>query len=128
MRPLPSEVIAGIRAILADTIAPELTNDHARSRLADIRAVLAQIDWDDAAFVLKARTSGLASQLTAAGAWAPDELPSAPQEESFDAYQQYWETLGDSAIKVMKRLAEHLAEHPQDATASAIYRDVLAAL
>jgi hypothetical protein len=128
MRPRPSEIIAGIRTILAETIAPELTDDHARSRLAEIRAVLAQVDWDDSAFALKARAATLALALAAADEWASEELPSAPDEESFDAYQQYWEALGDNAIRVLKRIAVHLEIHPQDAAASAAYRDLLAAL
>jgi hypothetical protein len=128
MRPKPSELIAGIRAILADTIAPGLTDDHARSRLDEIRAVLAQVDWDDSAFALKARTSTLALRLKAADAWTPDHLPAAPEVESFAAYQQYWEALGAQAIGVLTRLADHLVEHPQDAVASVIYRELLAVL
>ncbi len=128
MRPKPSELIAGIRAILADTIAPGLTDDHARSRLDEIRAVLAQVDWDDSAFTLKARASTLVLRLRAAAAWTLDDLPEAPEVESFDAYQQHWEALGFLAIGTLTRLADHLVEHPHDAVARVIYRELLAAL
>jgi hypothetical protein len=52
MRPTPAEVIAGVRRILKEAIEPELTSDYARSRLTEIRAVLAQVDWDDSATAL----------------------------------------------------------------------------
>lgn len=128
MRPTPSEIIAGVRSILADTIGPELADDHARSRLAEIRAVLAQVDWDDAGFALKARATALALRLTEAGQWAPDALPAAPEVESFAAYQQYWEALCDKAVQVLERIAEYLVEHPRDSVASATNQSLLSAL
>jgi hypothetical protein len=71
---------------------------------------------------------GRAQQLTAAGEWASEELPSPPDDESFDSYQQYWEALGNNAIRTLKRIAVHLEVHPQDAAASTAYRHLLAAL
>ena len=49
MRPSPAEVLAGIRRILKDVIAPEIGSELARLRLAEIRAVLAQVDWNNVA-------------------------------------------------------------------------------
>ncbi|MDO3402754.1 hypothetical protein QWI29_22160 [Mycolicibacterium neoaurum] len=127
MRPKPSEIIAGIRAILADTIAPELTGDHARSRLAEIRAVLAQVDWDDAAFTLKRRATGLAVALRDALQWV-DRLPDPPAQESFDAYLDYWEALGACAIGALDRLNVHLDDRPDDTDAWSCRHRILAAL
>jgi hypothetical protein len=127
VRPSPAEIIAGVRAILADTIAPELRSDHARSRLSEIRAVLAQIDWDNAGFVLRARTTELALRLSAAGPWVPVELPAPPQLETFEEVQRYWEQLAAVAVGVLERLSAHLETHHDDA-ALEVYRALLAAL
>ena len=54
MRPTPAETITQIRRLLKDVIEPDLQSDYARSRLREIRAVLAQTDWDDAAAGLAA--------------------------------------------------------------------------
>jgi hypothetical protein len=128
MRPKPSEIIAGIRTILAETVAPELADDHAKSRLAEIRAVLAQVDWDDAGFTLKERTTKLAAALREAGEWATEELPGSPTTETFDAYVRYWEALGRCAIGALDRLNEHLDEFPADEVAETCRRQLLATL
>lgn len=125
MKPRPSEIIAGIRTILAETIAPELTSDHARSRLSEIRAVLAQVDWDDAGFVLESRTSVLAERLAQARHWVGAPLPDLPSEHSFDAYQGYGERLGVLAIDALERLIAHLDDHPDDEAARSIYQRLL---
>jgi hypothetical protein len=52
VRPTPAELITQVRRILRDAIEPELASDYARARLAEVRAVLAQVDWDDAALKL----------------------------------------------------------------------------
>ncbi|CAA0129968.1 Uncharacterised protein [Mycolicibacterium vanbaalenii] len=119
MRPLPSELIAGIRKILADTIAPELSSDHTRARLAEIRAVLAQIDWDDGAFALKSQAAALAACLTESGSWVPEALPQPPATETLAGYVEYRDRLGAVAIDVMDRLRTHLDEHPEDLEAQA---------
>ena len=128
MRPRPSEIITGIRAILDETIAPELTSDHARSRLSEIRAVLAQVDWDDAAFALKARAVTLAQRLHDAKPWAGPALPDPPVDESFDAYLRYWDRLGVIAIAAVDRLSGHLEEYPSDDAARLTHRRLLDAL
>jgi len=125
MRPQPSEIIAGVRAILSDVIAPELTSEHARSRLAEIRAVLAQVNWDNAGFLLKARAVALAQGLVEAASWIPPDMPQPPAEDNFEAYQRYWEDLGVIAAAVLERLADHLDRHPEDHSAQADYRRLL---
>jgi ribosomal protein S15P/S13E len=125
MRPRPSEIITGIRSVLAETIEPELTSGHARSRLSEIRAVLAQVDWDDAGFQLKSRTSVLAERLAEADLWVGGALPNGPVEESFDAYQAYWEHLSALAVTSIERLTVHLDEHPKDDVARAVFERLL---
>ncbi|MCR5980595.1 hypothetical protein GDN83_23200 [Gordonia jinghuaiqii] len=125
MRPQPSEIISGIRAILDDTIAPELTSDHARSRLIEIRAVLAQIDWDNAGFELVARADSLAAGLADARHWLPGELPSPPPAADYGSYQGYHEELAALATRTLENLRSVLTEAPSDLAASAVYRRLL---
>lgn len=125
MRPRPSEIIAGIRRILADTIAPELSSEHARSRLAEIRAVLAQLEWDDAAFALKARSLTLAHRLYRAHHWVNAQLPPAPVAESYDAYLQYWDSLAALATPALARMAAHLDEYPDDELVATLFTKLL---
>lgn len=128
MRPLPSEIIAGVRAILAETIAPELTTEHARSRLAEIRAVLAQIDWDNSGFELISRTERLSGALRDARPFTDVELPDAPIEKNAAAYQRYHEQLAACATSVLAALRPRSAARPVDNEARAAYRAILEAL
>jgi hypothetical protein len=124
-RPRPSEVIAGIRAVLADVIAPELTSDHAQSRLAEIRAVLAQIDWDNTAFAMKARALALAQALSDASAWVDTALPQPPGDETLVAYEDFANALGLIAIDAIERLDSHLELQPGDEAARRAHRHLL---
>lgn len=47
MQPTPAEVIIGIRRILKEVVEPAVESEYARNRLAEVRAVLVQIDWND---------------------------------------------------------------------------------
>jgi hypothetical protein len=47
VQPTPAEVIQGVRRILRDVVEPHVDSPYARSRLAEVRAVLAQVDWND---------------------------------------------------------------------------------
>ncbi|NMH98227.1 hypothetical protein [Pseudonocardia acidicola] len=69
MRPTPSETIAGIRAILKDVVEPEVGSEYARSRLREIRAVLAQIDWNDAWAHVRRRDREIRGLLTEVREW-----------------------------------------------------------
>lgn len=125
MRPSPAEVVSGIRTILADTIAPELTSDHARSRLSEVRAVLAQIDWNDAGFILAARSRALAEQLIASSRWIRDDVPPLPVEDTYEGYQTFYEQLNTLAIEALDALRTHLGANPGDDCAFADYRALL---
>lgn len=128
MRPLPSEVISGIRALLAETIAPELSSEHARSRLQEVRAVLAQIDWDNAGFDLAHRCDVLGDALRAAERWNTEALPERPQAARLEDYQRYHDALSAMAARTLATLREPLATSPDDSDVAVAYRRVLGAV
>lgn len=47
MNPTPAEIIDGVRRILKDVVEPHVASPYALSRLAEVRAVLAQVDWNN---------------------------------------------------------------------------------
>jgi hypothetical protein len=138
MRPLPSEVIAGVRRILKDTIEPELVSGHARSRLVEVRAVLAQVDWDDAGFTAAARNRALAGALGEIAGWrAKDPVRTAaiptievvlPDRDTLAAHQAAYERLAAAAVAVVEPLETWLSEHPADEQARGLRQGLLAAL
>jgi hypothetical protein len=129
MRPRPSEVVSGIRSVLAETIGPELGSEHARARLAEIRAVLAQIDWDDAGFALLARSVELARWLERAGEHIRGiAVPDRPEPESYAAYERYYEKLAELAVQVLSQLRAHLDEQSDDEPVRTVYLGLLAAV
>ncbi|MBA4857503.1 hypothetical protein IU443_12620 [Nocardia farcinica] len=128
MRPRPSEVIAGIRAILAETIAPELTSEHAKARLTEIRAVLAQIDWDGHGFDLVARTAAMSHALHRARGYVDGDLPAPPAEPTAAGYEEYQRQLAETAIVALAGLRARLAAEPADDEARTIYRALLESL
>src|SRR5690349_18226808 len=69
MRPTPAEVILGVRRILKDVIEPEVGSEYARARLAEVRAVLAQVDWDDSLTTLARDNATVADLARRAGSW-----------------------------------------------------------
>ncbi|BAH50740.1 hypothetical protein [Rhodococcus opacus] len=78
MRPTPQEIISGISRILKDTIEPQLADEHALNRLREIRSVLAQVDWNDAAIKLGRDTDAVDALLQDWSAWSDaDETRSA---------------------------------------------------
>lgn len=138
MRPLPSEVIAGVRRILKETIEPELTSAHARARIGEVRAVLAQVDWDDAAFALAARTHDLARVLGRISEWRvadpvrraafPPVTVVAAEEETLAAHQAAYERLAAAAAAVVEPLATWVTEHPDDERARELRAELVTAL
>jgi hypothetical protein len=138
MRPLPSEVIAGVRRILKGTIEPELTSEHARSRLAEVRAVLAQVDWDDAAFVLAARNRSLAGVLGQVERWRAENperaraIPASdvrlPDEDRLVAHQAAYAALAAAVVALVGPLHDWLSDHPDDVEAGDLHQALLAAL
>ena len=138
MRPLPSEVIAGVRRILKETIEPELTSGHAKSRLSEIRGVLAQVDWDDVGFVLAARNRSLAGALVDIEAWrAADPARAAafpgtetglPDEDTLAAHQESYRRLAAAAVALVDPFGHWLAAHPSDVRARELRQGLLGAL
>lgn len=137
MRPRPSEVVRGIRRVLADVVAPDLQSEYARLRVREIRTVLAQVDWDEIALTYLRETqelSALADDVirwtSAAGArrshfaavadadltggsWAPGTVP------TFDALDKLRVTLDGLLVSVLPALVEWVDAHPDDVEGAA---------
>lgn len=138
MRPLPSEVIAGVRRILKETIEPELSSGHAKSRLAEVRAVLAQVDWDDTAFTLAARNRDLAEVLGQVERWRASSpvreaaIPACaarlPDEDRLAAHQDAYLGLAGTIVVLLDPLQDWLSCHPDDVEARDLLRALLSAL
>lgn len=125
MRPRPSETIAGIRAILDETIAPELTSEHARARLSEIRSVLAAIDWDNIGFELVRRSCALAKALESPVRHIDAELPSPPSELVFAEYERYHDALATIAVDVLTDLRVRIGDNPHDEVADGELQQLL---
>jgi len=109
MRPTPQEVIDHVRRVLKDVVAPELTNDHARQRVAEVRAVLAQTDWNGAGLRLAAetgelrevltqlRTQGITSDLT-------DAALAEPLGSTFDEVREQHELCAAAVVALLAEL------------------------
>ncbi|MBH0119530.1 hypothetical protein I0Q12_08345 [Rhodococcus sp. CX] len=138
MRPLPSEIIAGIRRILKESIEPELTSGHARSRLEEVRAVLAQMDWDDFGFTLASRNRALAGVLEEIQAWRvadparstviPDVAAALPGHDRLAAHQSCFEELAGSVVALVDPLGDWVTAHPEDSDAARLRKELLEAL
>lgn len=136
MKPIPSDVIAGVRQILKETVEPELQSDHARSRLQEIRAVLAQIDWDDAAYELTGRNRVLLDALQRIARWREGDPDRATQIPEFDLpscedgrlsqQQVHHEALAAVAVSLIDPLTDWVQANPHDASGVAV-RDALVA-
>jgi hypothetical protein len=129
MRPTPAEVIAGVRRILKDVVEPEVGSEYARSRLREIRAVLAQVDWDDAAFHLRRECDSLQDQLVAARSWIAAEpqrlaaFEQVPQADGSSEPQTFAELnsarreLAAHLVTVLDALADWIQAHQDDDSA-----------
>lgn len=73
MRPTPGEVIAGVRRILRDVVAPEVSSDYARAELRSVLAVLGQVDWDDGPLRVLQDNNDLRALLGRCTAWIRSE-------------------------------------------------------
>ncbi len=114
MRPRPSEVVHGVRAVLRDVVAPAVQDEHARGRLEECRIALAQVDWDDAGFQLAARNRSLAEALEAARSWVGDVDLSLAADDTFAAHQLTYERLAGTLVATLSALRTRLAEAPDD--------------
>ncbi|MFC4000170.1 hypothetical protein ACFS2C_02750 [Prauserella oleivorans] len=69
MRPTPAELITHVRRVLRDVVEPELTSEYARARLTEVRAVLAQVDWDNAGLQVRSTATALRETLAEFRVW-----------------------------------------------------------
>ena len=129
MRPTPSEVVQGVRRILRDVIEPDLASEHVRKQLRQIRAVLAQVDWNNAGFALAERNRRLADALIDLRRWVeqdPQRMSAfaaarpamqdiaAPEVDTFDSQAEWERRLSAAAVAVVDPLADWLARFPDD--------------
>lgn len=125
MRPTPAEVIDGVRRILKDVIEPELGSEYARSRLREVRAVLAQVDWNDAAATVFTEQERYAAALATAGEWAAAAPGRAPLLEvlapvdavrglAFDDVVAARDGAAARLVDFLRGLDGWAGEHPED--------------
>lgn len=95
-----NQLIDSVRALLRDTLMPELQSDIARARLRQIMATLRDVDWDEAPFTLLHENLILESLLRQ---WDGDAHPAqAPSATSFSAAAAINQDL-------RRKIAHHLA-------------------
>lgn len=143
MRPTPAEVIEGVRRVLRDVVEPEVGSEYARSRLREVRAVLAQIDWDDAALRVREERNRIRDLLSEAQVWiaADDERARAlanldgrleasptPQQEPLAEANASRAAEAALLIEVADALAQWIAEHPDADDAQQLRRRLAAGL
>lgn len=141
MRPSPADVITGVRRILKDVVGPEVASEYARSRLAEVRAVLAQVDWNDAALRLRQDVLVQRQLLAEIDRWrsasldrvehfaavAPanicTELPA-----TYDELDEVYRSEAASLVELNRSLAIWTRAHPHDVSARDLRTTILAAL
>jgi hypothetical protein len=122
-------VVQGVRRILRDVIEPDLASEHVRKQLRQIRAVLAQVDWNNAGFALAERNRRLADALIDLRRWVeqdPQRMSAfaaarpamqdiaAPEVDTFDSQAEWERRLSAAAVAVVDPLADWLARFPDD--------------
>jgi hypothetical protein len=70
VKPEPNELINGIRDVLRQSIAPELTSGPAVAALRRIMVILKETDWNETSFLIAKENRTLAALLQDARAWA----------------------------------------------------------
>jgi hypothetical protein len=120
MRPTPAEVIAGVRRVLRDVVEPEVGSEYARTRLREVRAVLAQLDWDDASLQVQLERTRMRALLADAQAWMTEAAGSEPV---FEALAGRVEALIDTEATT---LAEHNSARATEAGLLVEVSDALA--
>jgi hypothetical protein len=143
MRPTPAETITQIRRLLKDVIEPDLQSDYARSRLREIRAVLAQTDWDDAAAGLAATNTELAELVIECADWAEadparepvaahyrhsiEEIRARPPAvtEPFEVHNRLNGAYGALLAGLADQVTRWHRQHPEDASARQLQRRLL---
>lgn len=140
MRPTPAEIIVGVRRILREVVEPDVKSDYARAAVRDVRAVLAQVDWDDAGVRLLRENATLHRILLDCRDWistdaarrgyfqqreadlhdvGDDELAGA-SDEPFDDHNHRRMRYDQIVVDVIEPLADWLEQHPRDAEGQAL--------
>lgn len=125
MRPRPSEVIEAIRRILRDDVLPELTSPAARARVAEIRGVLAAVDWDDIALTHLRETRQLGRAVEGLLHWLEEDSdraanfaphlsarPTLQGGDSFDELEADRRALDNWFLAILEPLDAWLSHHP----------------
>ncbi|MDP9182144.1 MAG: hypothetical protein M3P04_05145 [Actinomycetota bacterium] len=108
-RPSPQEIVDGLRRMLKEVVEPELHSEHARQRLAEGRAVLAQVDWDDAGLHLARRTEDLRSALAemrTVGVAIPDGVLDQPLGASYEVLSRQHNACCSALIALLPKLED----------------------
>lgn len=69
MRPAPHEIIAAMRDLLRENVAPEVTSEEGKLALRRIMAVLRDVNWDDLTLAMARENRELAAMAEVAGEW-----------------------------------------------------------
>lgn len=69
MRPAPHEIIAAVRDLLREIIAPDVASNEGKVVLRRIMAVLRDVRWDDLTLAMARENRELAAMAKAAGNW-----------------------------------------------------------
>ncbi|HEY0448697.1 hypothetical protein [Actinophytocola sp.] len=130
MRPTPAETIAGVRRILRDIVAPAVTDEYARTRLREVRAVLAQLDWDDAPLRLRTETETMRGLVAEFRRWAdePTTRPTTRAPETFAELNATHAEVAAQLAEAASRLDTWCREHPHDEDARALRQRLIRAL
>jgi hypothetical protein len=119
MRPTPAEVVAGVRRILSEVVAPEVTSDYAASRLRAVLAVLADVDWDNAPLQVVQDNHDLRTLLEGCGSWVADDPGRAA------ALADYGATVRAGLTEPKPELAANLGSFADANELNATYRRLL---
>lgn len=141
MRPTPAELVSHVRRVLRDLIEPELDSEYARSRVREIRAALAQLDFDNVGVLLVRNTSTLRELLVDCRSWMADddrraahfqpvmhELSDLPADtpEDFATHNELHSRYSRLVIKLIDPLEDWLQIEPSDLTARKLRHRLLA--
>ncbi|HWD05867.1 MAG TPA: hypothetical protein VG497_22255 [Kribbella sp.] len=143
MRPTPDELITHVRRVLRDVVEPELTSSYARSRLAEIRAALAQIPWNEAGLRLADASDTLRDLLLKCRTWIESDearkkhfadslpafagLPEAVPED-FAACNEIRARYDELVIELIGPLEDWLLTGKDDGTGAELRRELLSAV
>ena len=107
------------------------------ARLREIRALLAQVDWDEAGFTLARRNESLHAALESLQAWREEDtgrlqiqVPPLPAITggSFASHQESYEELASAAVAWVRELATWTAINGPDPSAERMLRVLAAGL